>query len=66
MIATHHMKIDGRWVLPGEEYEPEQTEAVPEKGPEKAQEAAHTYGKVDAAPTEEPETRNARKARRKA
>ena len=35
MIATHNIKVNGRWILAGEEYEPETV--VTEKPAEKAE-----------------------------
>ena len=44
MIATHHIKVNGRWIHPGEEYgEPKKAEAEPKpevKAEEKAEPVA--------------------------
>lgn len=34
MIATYHIKVNGRWVNPGEHYEETQTVIAEEKAPD--------------------------------
>ena len=43
MIATHNIKVNGRWILAGEEYEPEAVVT-----PEKAEEAERKPEKQEA------------------
>lgn len=59
MIASHNIKVNGRWILAGQEYEPEE-----KKAPVKAEPAAEPE-----APVKEPEKKEEAKpkstARRK-
>lgn len=50
MIATHNIKVNGRWILAGQEYEPEQVVT-----PNKAEKAAQPEVQVQEAPVEEAE-----------
>ena len=56
MIATHNMKVNGRWVAAGEEYEPV---AVSEEKP--AEVKAETKEAKAETPKEEPKPKAARK-----
>lgn len=50
MIATHNIKVNGRWYHAGEEYEPEAVVT-----PEKADEAVQPEEQAQEAPVEEAE-----------
>ena len=66
MIATHNIKVNGRWIHAGEEYEPEMvvTETPAEKPAEESvvQEAEVHAEKEEPKPEAKPKTPSRRKA----
>ena len=62
MIATHNIKVNGRWIRAGEEYEPERV-ATPKRA-EKAEPKPVVQEDVPAEKVEEPKPRST--SRRKA
>lgn len=64
MIATHNIKVNGRWVLAGQEYEAEE-----QKAPKKAEKPVEEVKEPEAAPevkAEEAQPKKAPSRRKKA
>ena len=57
MIATHNIKVNGRWVAAGEEYEPD---VVPEEKPAE-EKPAEVKAERKETPKEDPKPRTTRK-----
>lgn len=65
MIATHNIKVNGKWVLAGEEYEPEVTQMEIPVEPVKEEPAVEAEPEKAEEPKAEPKPRTTRKSTRK-